>query len=317
MFGLVKVFVAGATGAIGRRLVPALLAAGHEVTGMTRRATGSEELERAGARAAVADALDGPAVLDAVASAAPEVVVHELTAIPSLTGLRGIDRAFASTNRLRTEGTDHLVAAARAAGVRRLVAQSFCGWPFAREGGPVKDEDAPLDPDPPPAARAMLDAIRHLESAVLGADGLEGVVLRYGLLYGPGTSVSGSGEQVEAIRRRRFPLVRPGTGIWSWVHVDDAAGATVLAVERGAPGIYQVVDDEPAPVSEWLPALASAVEAHPPRRVPTWVARLAGGPQGVVWMNEIRGGSNARAKRELGWELEWPSWRQGFRDGLG
>jgi 2-alkyl-3-oxoalkanoate reductase len=250
-------------------------------------------------------------------AARPEVVVHELTALAQMTDFRRLDEGFALTNRLRTEGTDHLLAAARAAGARRFVAQSFAGWPFARVGGPVKTEDDPLDPDPPAQLRRTLDAIRHLEAAVLGAEGIEGVVLRYGGFYGPGTSAGEGGFMLEDLRRRRFPLVGAGTGVWSFVHIDDAATATVAAVERGAPGIYQIVDDDPAPVSEWLPALAAAIGARPPLRVPAWVARLAGGAHGVVLMTEARGASNAKARRELGWRPAWPSWRQGFRDGLG
>jgi nucleoside-diphosphate-sugar epimerase len=312
-----RIFVAGATGALGRRLVPLLVERGHQVTGMTRTAAKAAGLRAAGAEPVVADALDREAVLAAVAAARPEVVVHELTALAEMTDFRKLDQGFALTNRLRAEGTDHLLAAARAAGARRFVAQSFAGWPFARIGGPVKTEDDPLDPDPPAQLRRTLDAIRHLESAVLGAEGLEGVVLRYGGFYGPGTSAGEGGFMLEDLRRRRFPLVGAGTGVWSFVHIDDAATATMAAVERGAPGIYQIVDDDPAPVSEWLPALAAAVGARPPRRVPAWVARLAGGAHGVVLMTEVRGASNAKARRELGWRPAWPSWRQGFREGLG
>jgi nucleoside-diphosphate-sugar epimerase len=312
-----RIFVAGATGALGRRLVPLLVERGHQVSGMTRTAGKAAGLRAAGAEPVVADALDRDAVLAAVVAARPEVVVHELTALAEMTDFRKLDQGFALTNRLRTEGTDHLLAAARAAGARRFVAQSFAGWPFARVGGPVKTEDDPLDPDPPAQLRRTLDAIRHLESAVLGAEGMEGVVLRYGGFYGPETSAGEGGFMLEDLRRRRFPLVGAGTGVWSFVHIDDAATATVAAVERGAPGIYQIVDDDPAPVSEWLPALAAAVGARPPRRVPAWVARLAGGAHGVVLMTEVRGASNAKARRELGWRPAWPSWRQGFRAGLG
>jgi nucleoside-diphosphate-sugar epimerase len=312
-----RIFVAGATGALGRRLVPLLVEGGHQVTGMTRTAGKAAGLRAAGAEPAVADALDRDAVLRAVLAARPEVVVHQLTALAGMTNFRRIDQGFALTNRLRTEGTDHLLAAARAAGARRFVAQSFAGWPFARVGGPVKTEDDPLDPDPPARLRQTLDAIRHLESAVLGAEGIEGVVLRYGGFYGPGTSAGEGGFMLDDLRRRRFPLVGAGTGVWSFVHIDDAATATVAAIERGAPGIYQIVDDDPAPVSEWLPDLAAAVGARPPRRVPAWVARLAGGAHGVVLMTEVRGASNAKARRQLGWRPAWPSWRQGFHGGLG
>jgi 2-alkyl-3-oxoalkanoate reductase len=312
-----RIFVAGATGALGRRLVPQLVAGGHEVTGMTRSPGKAGWLRAAGAEPVVADALDRDDVLRVVAAARPEVVVHQLTDLAAMTNFRRFDAGFAATNRLRTEGTDHLLAAARAAGARRLVAQSFAGWPFARVGGPVKTEDDPLDPDPPAELRRTLDAIRHLEAAVAQAEGIEGLVLRYGGFYGPGTSAGEGGYVLEDLRRRRFPIVGAGTGVWSFVHIDDAAAATVAAVERGTPGIYQIVDDDPAPVAEWLPVLAEAAGARPPRRVPVWAARLLGGEHGVVLMTEVRGASNAKAKRELGWRPAWPSWRQGFRTGLG
>ena len=312
-----RIFVAGATGALGRRLVPLLVADGHQVTAMTRSPGKAAGLRAAGAEPVVADALDREAVLGVIAAARPEVLVPELTDLAGATDLRRFDAGFAATNRLRVEGTDHLLEAARAAGARRLVAQSFAGWPFARVGGPVKTEDDPLDPDPPAELRRTLDAIRHLEAAVLSAEGIEGVVLRYGGFYGPGTSAGVGGSMLDDLRRRRFPIVGAGGGVWSFVHIDDAATATVAAVERGAPGVYQVVDDDPAPVSEWLPALAAAAGARPPRRVPVWLARLLVGEHGVVLMNEVRGASNAKARRELGWRPAWPSWRQGFRAGLG
>ena len=312
-----RIFVAGATGALGRRLVPLLVANGHQVTGMTRTPGKAAGLRAAGADPVVADALDREAVGQVVAAARPEVVVHQLTDLAGMTDFRRLDEGFAGTNRLRTEGTDQLVAAARAAGARRLVAQSFAGWPFARVGGSVKTEDDALDPDPPAELRRTLDAIRHLESAVLGAEGLEGIMLRYGGFYGPGTSTSEGGSMVDDLRRRRFPMVGAGTGVWSFVHIDDAATATVAAVERGAPGVYQIVDDDPAPVSAWLPALAAATGAPPPRRVPAWLARLLGGEHGVVLMTQSRGASNAKAKRDLAWRPAYPTWRQGFRTGLG
>ncbi|HEV2921551.1 MAG TPA: NAD(P)-dependent oxidoreductase, partial [Actinomycetota bacterium] len=283
-----RIFVAGATGALGRRLVPLLVQGGHQVTGMTRTAGKAAGLRAAGAEPVVADALDRDAVLRAVVATRPEVVVHELTALAGMTDFRRLDEGFALTNRLRSEGTDHLLAAARAAGSRRFVAQSFAGWPFARVGGPVKTEDDPLDPDPPAQLRRTLDAIRHLESAVLGAEGVEGVVLRYGGFYGPGTSAGEGGFMLEDLRRRRFPLVGAGTGVWSFVHIDDAATATVAAIEHGASGVYQIVDDDPAPVSAWLPALAAAVGARPPRRLPTWAARLLAGEHTVALMTEVR-----------------------------
>jgi 2-alkyl-3-oxoalkanoate reductase len=318
MEGFMKVFLAGATGALGTQLVPRLVDHGHEVVGMTRTASKQEALRALGARPVVADALDPDAVARAVAEAEPEVIVHQLTALSGRLDLRHVDRFFATTNRLRTEGTDHLLAAGRAVGIRRFVAQSYAGWPFARTGGPVKSETDPLDPDPPRALRAPLAAIRHLEQAVTGLDWAEGLVLRYGGFYGPGTSLSldPSAAMVEPIRRRQFPLVGNGGGVWSFVHIEDAAAATVAAVERGRSGIYQVVDDEPAPVRDWLPVLASALGAKPPWRVPRWLGRLVAGEAATVMMTEIRGASNAKAKRELGWEPRYPSWRMGFTKGL-
>lgn len=307
-----RVFVAGATGAIGGQLVPQLVAAGHEVVGMTRSAEKREAVRRLGASPVVADALDAEQVARAVAEAEPEAIVHELTAIPAVIDMRRFDRAFARTNRLRTEGTDHLLSAGRAVGVRRFVAQSYAGWPLAREGAAVKDEEAPLDPEPVRAMRETHAALRYVEQAVAGADWAEGVVLRYGGLYGPGTSLARGQQQVELIHKRRFPIIGSGGGVWSFVHVADAAAATVLAVERGEPGIYHVVDDEPAPVSEWLPVAAAAIGAPRPRRLPRRLGRLLAGEAAVVMMTEIRGASNTKAKRELGWQPGYPSWREGF-----
>src|ERR671919_1295232 len=311
---VMKIFVAGATGALGRVLVPQLVAGGHEVVGLTRTPSKQDLLRDLGARPAVADALDPDAVARAVAEAEPEVIVHQLTALSGEIDMRHMDRSFAETNRLRTEGTDHLLAAGRAVGVERFVAQSYAGWPFARTGGPVKDESDPLDPTPPDGLREMLDAIRHLENAVTGAGWTEGVVLRYGGFYGPGTSLSvkPEGEHVALIRKRRFPLVGDGAGVWSFIHIEDAAAATAAAVERGAPGIYNIVDDEPAPVSVWLPATAELFGAKPPRRIPRWLARIVAGELATVMMTEVRGASNAKAKRELGWQPHYASWREGF-----
>lgn len=299
-----KILVAGATGALGRVLVPKLVERGHEVAGMTRSESKRELVRGLGAQPVVADALDPRAVAQAVAEAEPEVIVHQLTALSGGIDARKIEKTFELTNRLRTEGTDHLLAAGRAIGTRRFVAQSFAGWPFARVGGPVKTEDDPLDSDPPPRMRTVLAAIRHLEDAVTGADEIEGIVLRYGGFYGPGTSmdVDPDGEQTAMLRARKLPIVGDGGGVWSFVHVEDAAEATALAVERGAPGIYNVVDDSPAPVNEWAPATARALGAKPPRRVPKWLGRLAAGEAAVVMMTESRGASNAKAKRELGWQ---------------
>jgi nucleoside-diphosphate-sugar epimerase len=304
-----KVLVAGATGALGRQLVPKLAARGHEVFGMTRSGSKRELIRGLGATPVVADALDPDAVAKAVAESDPEVIVHQLTALSSSIDMRHFDRDLELTNRLRTEGTDHLLAAGRAIGVKRFVAQSFAGWPFARSGGPVKSEDDPLDPAPPHGMRRALEAIRHLEAAVTGAEWTTGIVLRYGGFYGPGTSIAPEGEHFELIRKRRFPVVGDGGGVWSFIHIEDAADATVAAVEHGSRGIYNVVDDEPAPVAEWLPAIARSVGAKPPRRVPRWLGRLLAGEVATVMMTEVRGASNAKAKRELGWRPAHPSWR--------
>ncbi|MGH3574048.1 MAG: NAD-dependent epimerase/dehydratase family protein, partial [Pseudonocardiaceae bacterium] len=304
-------FVAGATGAIGKQLVPRLVAAGHEVHGMTRSASKQAMLDELGAVAVVADALDPDQVAEAVGRARPDVIVHELTAIGAL-DMRHFDRDFALTNRLRTEGTDHLLSAGQVMGVRRFVAQSYGGWPYVRTGGPVKSEEDPLDPAPAREMRETLAAIRHLEQAVLDARWTEGIVLRYGAFYGPGTSMAPGGEQFELVRRRKFPLVGDGGGVWSFVHIADAAEATVAAVAHGSRGVYNVVDDDPAPVAEWLPALAEKLGAKKPVRVPRFIGRLFAGEVGVVMMTDARGASNAKAKRELGWRPAHPSWRQGF-----
>jgi 2-alkyl-3-oxoalkanoate reductase len=319
-----NVFVAGATGALGRALVPQLVARGHDVVGMTRSASKEDLVRSLGARPVVADALDPDAVAEAVASAEPDVIVHELTALSgpmSVRDARHIERspAFNMTNRLRIEGTDHLLAAGRAVGARRFVAQSFAAWRFARTGGPVLTEADPLDPDAPASLQRGLEGILHLERAVTSIEWGEGVVLRYGAFYGPGTGISLADDAVMAapIRKRRFPIVGDGGGVWSYIHIEDAAAATVLAVEHGRSGIYNVVDDDPAPVREWLPPLASALGAKPPRRVPRWLGRLAAGEMTTVMMTDVRGASNAKAKRELGWKPRYPSWRQGFAQGLG
>jgi nucleoside-diphosphate-sugar epimerase len=307
-----RVFVAGATGAIGQQLVPRLVAAGHEVHGMTRSESKQAMLYELGAVPVVADALDPEQVADVVARAKPDVIVHQLTAIGPL-DMRHMDRDFALTNRLRTEGTDHLLSAGKAVGVQRFVAQSVAGYgAYARTGGAVKTEEDPLDPTPARKMRGIHGAIRHLEKAVLGAEWTEGIVLRYGVFYGPGTSMSSGGEQLEMIRKRKFPVVGDGAGVWSFIHVADAAEATVAAVEHGSRGVYNVVDDDPAPVADWLPTLAQTLGAKKPMRVPRVVGRLAAGEVGVVMMTEVRGASNAKAKRELGWRPAHSSWRQGL-----
>jgi nucleoside-diphosphate-sugar epimerase len=299
---------------MGRQLVPGLIAAGHEVVGMTRTESKQAALREQGATPVVADALDPDQVADAVGRTQPEVIVHQLTAIGAL-DMRRFDRDFALTNRLRTEGTDNLLAAGSVVGVRRFVAQSYTSWPYARVGGKIKSEDDPLDPTPAKEMRESLAAIRHLEHAVTGAEWTEGIVLRYGAFYGPGTSLSPGGEQFEMVGRRRFPVVGDGAGVWSFVHVEDAAEATVAAIERGRRGIYHLVDDEPAPVAEWLPALADGLGAPRPWRVPRIVGRLVAGEAGVVMMTDVRGASNGKAKRALGWAPRHPSWRQGFAEG--
>jgi len=316
-----KVFVAGATGVLGRELVPQLVARGHEVVGMTRSASKQDLVRGLGARPVVADALDPDAVAQAVASAEPEVIVHQLTALSgkmSIRDARHPERSFAftMTNRLRTEATDNLLAAGRAVGARRFVAQSFGAFRFARTGGPVQTEADPLDPD---SRQPGLEAILYLEQAVTMIEWGEGLALRYGGFYGPGTSTSLAPDGVMAgpIRKRRFPIVGDGGGVWSHVHIEDAATATAIAVERGQPGIYNIVDDEPAPVREWLPVLASALGAQPPRRVPRWLGRLAAGEAATAMMTDVRGASNEKAKRELGWQPRYPSWRLGFAQGLG
>jgi 2-alkyl-3-oxoalkanoate reductase len=319
-----KVFVAGATGVLGRALVPQLVARGHEVVGMTRSTSKQELVQSLGARPVVADALDPDAVAQAVASAEPEVIVHELTALSgpmSMRDARHPERFEGAimTNRLRTEGTDHLLAAGRAVGARRFVAQSFGAFRFARAGGPVQTEADPLDPDSSGPQQPGVEAILYLERAVTTIGWGEGLVLRYGGFYGPGTSISlaPDAQMAAPIRKRRFPIVGGGDGVWSLIHVEDAATATAVAVERGRPGIYNVVDDEPAPVREWLPVLASALGAKPPRRVPRWLGRLAGGEVATIMMTEVKGASNEKAKRELGWTPRYASWRQGFAQGLG
>jgi nucleoside-diphosphate-sugar epimerase len=305
-----KVFVAGATGAIGKQLLPRLVAAGHEVHGMTRSESKRTMVEKMGAVPVVADALDRDAVAEAVARVQPEVLVHQLTAIGTL-DTRHFDRAFAVTNRLRTEGTDHLLAAGKAVGVRRFVAQSNLAM-YARTGSTLKSEDDPFDSSPAAGMQQTVAALRYLEKAVLGATWTEGIVLRYGTFYGPGTSIAPDGEVAELLRKRKFPLVGDGGGVWSFIHIADAADATVAAIEHGSRGVYNVVDDDPAPVAEWLPALAERLGAKKPMHVPRIVGRVFAGEAGAMMMTEVRGASNAKAKRELQWRPAHPTWREGF-----
>ncbi len=309
-----KVLVAGATGALGRQLLPQLVANGHEVSGITRSAKKVDDVRRLGARPLVADALDAEQIAQAVAQAEPDAIVHELTALSGTLDMKHFDRTFEVTNRLRTEGTDHLLAAGRALGVAKFVIQSYAGWPFARVGGRVKTEEEPLDPAPPKAVRETIAAIRYLERAVTEAEWTEGVVLRYGGFYGPGTSFWLGGEQFEAIRKRRFPVVGSGDGILSLIHIEDAAAATVAAVESGRRGLYNIVDDDPERAGDMLPEMAKAIGAPPPRHFPRWLARLIAGEAPAIMMTEVRGASNAKAKRELGWRPRYPSWREGFAE---
>jgi nucleoside-diphosphate-sugar epimerase len=302
-----RVLVAGA---IGRSLLPLLAAAGHQVFGTTRSSDKAGVIRELGGEALVADGLDAGEIRHAVQAAKPDVIVHEMTDLKRAFDLRHFDRAFAVTNRLRTEGTHNLLSAAREMGVERLVAQSFGGWPYARIGGPIKSEEDPLDPAPPRELRRTFDAIRYLEKAVASAS--DGVVLRYGAFYGPDTGLF-ENAFLDQIVRRRVPIIGNGNGWWSLVHIEDAAAATALAIERGkAANIYNIVDDEPAPVREWLPALAATLGAKPPRRMPTWLGWLLGGEHLVVMMTQARAGSNAKAKRELGWQPMHPTWRRGF-----
>jgi 2-alkyl-3-oxoalkanoate reductase len=311
-----KVLVAGASGVVGRALLPALAARGHEVWGLVRSKAGALHVRVSGAQPIVADALDGTAVAAAFERVRPEAVIHQLTALPADGDIWRFERTFAQTNRLRTTGTDNLIAAALAVGARRMVAQSFCGWPYERVGGPVKTEGDAFDPAPPRALRTTLGSLVHLEAAVLSAPRLEGVVLRYGGFYGPGTALSIDGPLVQEVRRRRIPLVADGGGIWSFVHISDVVSATVLALEGEQQGTFNVVDDEPAPVREWLPALADAVGAPPPRRLPRLVAKLLLPEHVFLMMTDVRGGSNRAFKETFGWAPVFPSWRLGFRRGL-
>lgn len=311
-----KIFVAGATGAIGRRLVPLLVATGHSVIGTTRHESRMQWIRAAGAEAVLLDALHAQATMEAIRVSNPDVIVHELTAIPANLNVRKFDQEFAATNRLRIEGTDNLLAAAYAVGCRRFIAQSYAGWPYARTGDWIKTEDDPLLPVSSPGVGESVKAIVHVESRTLRDEFVRGTVLRYGALYGPGTSIGEGGSLLEEVRHRRVPVVGTGAGVWSFLHVDDAASATLAAIEADKPGLYNIVDDEPAPVSEWLPYLADALGSKPPRQIPAWLGRLALGQHGVAMMTEARGASNRKAKSLLPWTLKWPTWREGFRDGL-
>jgi nucleoside-diphosphate-sugar epimerase len=309
-----KIFLAGGSGAIGMRLIPQLIAQGHTVTAMTRSEGKRARLEELGAEVVKTDALDRAEVIGAVTHAAPEVVIHELTSLAGVSNLKHFDREFAATNRLRTQGTDNLLAGAKAAGASRFIAQSYAGWNYERRGAKVKREEDPFDSNPPSEQTESLRAIVHLERAVVEAEDLDGIALRYANFYGPGTSCALDGEITEMVRRRKFPIVGDGRGVWSFVHIDDAATATIAAIHRGSAGVYNIADDEPAPVAQWLPALAGLLGAKAPRRIPVWLGRLAAGDVGVSMMTQIRGVDNAKAKRELGWTPAHPSWRDGVAE---
>jgi 2-alkyl-3-oxoalkanoate reductase len=318
-----RILLAGASGAIGRTLIPLLVREQHEVFGVFRNASHTELVRSLGATPVVLDIFDGPAVTERVAEIAPEVVLHQLTAIPARIDLRHYARDFELTNRLRTEGTRNLATAAVQAGVQRFIAQSYCNGTYARSGITLKTEEDALDPTPPPEMKASFDALEMLEHTVLRERGFTGIVLRYGPFYGPGSSISlgkdgtPNGSTVEDIRGHKIPIVGQGTGVWSFVHLEDAATATLAALTRAQHGIYNIVDDDPAPVVDWLPYLAECVGAKPPSHVANWMAKMAIGEHAVAMMNDIRGVSNAKAKAELQWNLKWPSWRQGFREALG
>ena len=307
-----RVFIAGATGAIGRPLVSMLREAGHEVTGMTRSEERAQGLREAGAQAVVCDALDGDGVRSAMAEASPEVVIHQLTDLPQEFGMR---YTYGATSRLRTEGTRNLLEGARAAGARRFIAQSIA-FLYHPGNPPVNDEDARTLAGSPGKFGEAIDAVIELERTVTGTEGMEGLALRYGFFYGPGTWYAPGTKLVRTVKRRWFPVIGDGSGVFSYIHIADAASATVAALERGSPGVYNIVDDEPAPTREWLPVLAEALGAKPPRQVPMWLGRLVAGTNAEFAGAKMRGASNAKAKRELGWTPRYASWRQGFREGL-
>jgi len=311
-----RIFVAGASGVIGRRLVPLLVAQGHSVVGMTRSDERAEQLREGGAEPVVVDVFDAEALRRAVTAAQPDVVVHELTDLPQNLDPRRAKEAYARNDRIRREGTSNLVAAAVASGAKRIVAQSIA-FVYEPEGDAVKDEDAPIWDDAPEPFTDSIAAVRQLEDMVVKADGIDGLALRYGFFYGPGTAYAADGSLAEMVRRRRFPVLGKGAGVFSYIHIDDAASATVAAVERGPSGIYNVVDDDPAPMRDWLPVYAEALGAKPPRRLPAWIGRIAAGKFTAAMATQLRGASNEKAKRELGWQPQHASWRQGFREALG
>jgi nucleoside-diphosphate-sugar epimerase len=309
-----RVLVAGASGVVGRALIPALVGRGHHVGALARSSASHSVVSALRAEPLAADALDPESISSAFQRFKPEAVVHQLTALRGMTDLRHFETVFAQTNLLRTKGTDILLAAAREVGARRFVAQSYCGWPYARVGGPVKTENDPLDSHPPAALRSTLEALQYLEAAVEKARDVGGISLRYGGLYGP--FLAEPGGMIDLVRRRRFPVVGMGGGIWSFIHINDVASATIAAVENDALGTFNVVDDDPAPVAQWLPALAAAVGAKPPLRIPAVLGRLVLPKHLFVMMTDVRGGSNTKFKRAFDWQPTFSSWRDGFRRGL-
>jgi nucleoside-diphosphate-sugar epimerase len=312
-----KIFVLGSTGVIGKNLIPLLVDRKNEVSALVRSSGKVKVVEDMGAKAVIADVFNKEALARVIKKAEPEVIIHQLTALATFTGnFKKFDKEFELTNRFRTEVADTLLNLAKDIGTKRVIVQSFCGWPFARVGGPLKTEEDPLDTKPPSSFTRSLEAIKHLEKAVKESEKVEALALRYGFFYGPGTSIAKDSSMVELIRRNRLPVVGNGAGIWSFLHIRDAARATVAALTNGSPGIYNVVDDEPARVSEWLPFLAKVLGVKPPSKVPVWLAKILIGEGGVSMMTKIRGASNAKAKNELKWEPIYPSWRQGFAEGL-
>ncbi|HEY0163077.1 MAG TPA: NAD(P)-dependent oxidoreductase [Edaphobacter sp.] len=311
-----KIFLAGASGAIGQTLIPLLVEQQHEVFGVFRNPAHSDLVQSLGATPVLLDALDAQAVNDCIAEIRPQVVLHQLTAIPARLDLRHFEREFEITNRLRTEGTRNLATAAVHAGVERFIAQSHTGWTYARRGIMLKTEEDDLDPTPPPQMKTTLDAIQTLEHTVVREQGFTGIVLRYGPFYGRLSSISFEGALAEELRSRKLPIIGQGTGVWSFIHLHDAATATLAAITRGQRGLYNIVDDDPSPAIEWIPFLAECLGARPPMHIPNWFARMAVGEHAVTMMNDIRGVSNAKAKAELEWAPRWSSWRQGFRDAL-
>lgn len=312
-----KIFIVGGTGVVGKNLIPLILESGHEVVALTRSAEKAIELEKQGVKIKIADPLDSNQLISVIEEAKPEIIIHQLTALKQAVNFKKLDEEFVMTNRFRTEVTDTILTGARLVGAKRVIVQSFCGWPYAPTGGPIKTEEDPLDINPPASFRKTLASIKYLEDAVRKTNDIQVLALRYGLFYGPGTRIAKSSFIVEQIRQRKMPIVGNGRGIWSFIHIKDVAQATLFAISKGEPGIYNVVDNEPAPVSTWLPFLSEIVGAKSPKNIPAWIAKFAIGEGGVFMMTKIRGGSNEKIKREFGWQPIFPSWRQGFMEEFG